>query len=92
MIRSFRHKGLKRLYEQDDRSRLPPEMVTRIEEILTFLDAAASLDDMNRPSFRLHPLKGDRLGTYAVVVRGPWRITFQFEDGHAFDVDFEDYH
>lgn len=92
MIKSFRHKGLKRLYEADDRSRLPPDMVPRIQELLTFLDVAASLDEMNRPSFRLHPLKGRRVGEYAVVVRGPWRIVFRFEDGDAYDVNFEDYH
>ena len=92
MILSFRHKGLKRLYENDDRRKLPPEMVPRIEEVLTFLDEATDLEHMNRPSFRLHPLKGKRKGEYAVDVQGPWRIVFRFENANAFDVNFEDYH
>jgi toxin HigB-1 len=58
MIGSIRHKGLKRLYENDDRRQLPAEMVERIREILTALDAADSLEGLNRPSFRLHALKG----------------------------------
>ncbi len=92
MIEKFKHKGLKRFYENGDRSKLPPEMVPRIEEILTFLDMARSLDEMNRPTFRLHPLKGRRKGEWAVDVQGPWRIVFRFANGNAFDVNFEDYH
>ena len=92
MIQNFRHRGLKRLYERNDRSRLPPEMVDRIEQILTFLDVAENVQEMDRPTFRLHPLKGNRRGQYAVDVRGPWRIVFRFEGGHAYDVDFVDYH
>jgi len=92
MIENFKHKGLKRFYEKDDRSKLPPQMVERIAEILFYLDIAASLDVMNRPTFRLHPLKGNRKGEYAVDVQGAWRIVFRFKDGNAFDVNFEDYH
>ena len=92
MICNFRHKGLKRLFEKGDRSKLPPEMVDRIEEILFYLDTARSLDNINRPSFRLHPLKGDRQGFWAVDVQANWRIVFRFEDGDALDVEFVDYH
>jgi toxin HigB-1 len=92
MIASFRHKGLKRLYEDDDRSRLPPELVDRIADILAALDAAAGPDDMNRPSYRLHPLKGARKGQWAVTVRANWRIVFGFSGGNVVDVDFVDYH
>ena len=92
MIVTFRHKGLKRLYEDDDRRLLPPEMMERIREILTALDAARSLEGLNRPSFRLHPLKGRLKGFRAVVVRANWRIIFRFADGKVFDVDLVDYH
>jgi len=92
MIQNFRHKGLKRFYEKDDRSKLPPEMVERIAEVLFYLDTAVTVEDINRPTFRLHPLKGNRKGQYAVDVQGAWRIVFRFEDGNAFDGNFEDYH
>ncbi len=92
MIVTFRHKGLKRLYEDDDRRLLPPEMMERIREILTALDAARSLEGLNRPSFQLHPLKGRLKGFWAVVVRANWRIIFRFADGKVFDVDLVDYH
>ncbi len=92
MIASFKHKGLKRLYEDGDRSKLPPELIERIEDILLVLDAATGPDGMNRPSFRLHPLKGDRKGQWAVTVRANWRIVFGFDGGNAIDVDFTDYH
>jgi len=62
MIGSFRHKGLERLYLDDDRKLLPPQLVGRIREILTALDAAQTIEGLNRPTFRLHPLKGDRKG------------------------------
>ena len=92
MILNFRHKGLKRFYEEDDRSKLPAEMVDRIAIVLADLDSATRPEDMNRPNFRLHPLKGDLKGYHAVTVRANWRIVFRFEDGHAHDVYFMDYH
>jgi proteic killer suppression protein len=92
MIESFRHKGLRRFYEDDDRRLLPPDMVERIREILTALDAAATLQELGRPSFRLHALKGQLRGFWAVSVRANWRIIFRFANGKAFDVNFVDYH
>lgn len=92
MIESFEHKGLKRFYEKGDRSKLPSDMVARIEEILSALDAASDIETINRPSFRLHPLTGNRRGQWAVTVRANWRIVFRFENGCAYDVNFEDYH
>jgi proteic killer suppression protein len=92
MIASFRHKGLKRLFEDDERKGVSPQYVTRIENILGLLDAAARVENMALPSFRLHPLKGDRKGFWAVTVSASWRIVFRFADGNAFDVDLVDYH
>lgn len=92
VIASVRRKGLKRLYDQDDRSRLPPDMVERIRDILALLAVAKEPAQLDRPSLRLHPLRGDRQGQWAVTVRANWRIVFRFEDGDAHDVDFVDHH
>jgi proteic killer suppression protein len=92
MIRSFRHKGLKRLVENDDRSKLPADMITRVRFIVAALDEASSVEDLDTPSFRLHALKGDLKGFHAVTVRANWRVIFRFEGEDAFDVDFVDYH
>ena len=92
MIQSFRHKGLKRLYEHDDRRRLPPEDVDKIRRILARLDTAREPEDMDAPGFRLHRLTGGLKGFWAVTVRANWRVIFRFEGGHALDVDYLDYH
>ena len=92
MIESFRHKGLKRLVEDDDQKHLPPDMVERIRDILTLLAAADKPADLDRPSLRLHALKGKLKGFWGVTVRANWRIIFRFEEGNAYDVDFLDYH
>ncbi len=92
MIRSFRHKGLKRLYERDDRRGIHPDLVPRARTILAHLDEAETIEDMDLPGFRLHPLKGDRKGFWSVSMSGNWRIIFRFEDGDALDVEFLDYH
>jgi toxin HigB-1 len=92
MIESFRHKGLKRLFENDDRKVVSAEHVRKIENILGLLNAAQKVEEMNLPTFRLHPLTGDLKGFWSVTVRANWRIVFRFEDGGAFDVDLMDYH
>ena len=92
MIASFRHRGLKRFYERGDRSRISADMVEKVENILAVLNRAKRPDDMDLPGFRLHPLKGDRAGEWAVTVRANWRITFRFSGGDAEDIDLVDYH
>lgn len=92
MIESFRHKGLQRLFEKDDGSKLPPDMLTRIKLILFRLHVSDEIQGMDIPPFRLHALKGDLKNFYAVTVRANWRIIFRFENGDAYDVDFIDYH
>jgi proteic killer suppression protein len=71
---------------------LPPELIDRIRVILIGLEVARQTSDLDRPGFRLHALKGDRKGSWSITVRANWRITFRFEDGRAYDVDFLDYH
>ena len=92
MIRSFKHRGLKRLYERGDRSHIRADLADRVEEILTVLDAAAEPKALAVPGYRLHPLKGKLRGFWSVTVRANWRIIFRYEEGHAFDVELTDYH
>lgn len=92
MIKSYRHKGLRLFFEKEDGSKLPPDMLQRIDLILSTLDAAEDIEGMDVSTFRLHQLKGDLKGVYAVTVRANWRIVFRFNEGDAFDVDFVDYH
>jgi len=92
MILSFRHKGLKRLYEEDDSRGVIQEHTEKLRDILARLDAAATSAEMELPGFRLHPLKGGLKGHWAVTVRANWRVIFRFSDGHAFDLDYIDYH
>lgn len=92
MIRSIRHKGLKRLYEDDDASGVNPDHARKLRNILARLDAARAIADMDLPGFRLHPLKGELRGFHAVTVRANWRVVFRFMDGGADDVDYVDYH
>jgi toxin HigB-1 len=92
MIISFRHKGLKRLHEDDDPRGVIAEHADKLRDILARLDAASAIEDMDLPGFRLHPLKGTLRGNWAVTVRANWRVIFRFADGDAFDVDYLDYH
>ena len=88
----FAHRGLRALFELHDARRLNGDHVARIERILSDLEAAEAAHDMNQPSYRLHPLKGDRRGLWSVRVSGNWRIVFRFVEGEAVDVDLIDYH
>ncbi len=92
MIGSIRNRKLKRLYEKGERRGIGANLVEKIERILANLDAAETIDHMRQPGYRLHELRGDLRGFYAVDVSGNWRIIFKFEDGKAFDVDLVDYH
>ena len=92
MIESFKHKNLKRLYEQGHRGGIGTNIRDRVERILLVLDEAQTLAEIDIPGYRLHPLTGQRQGLWSVRVTGNWRITFRFEDGNVYDVDLEDYH
>ncbi|HKM47792.1 MAG TPA: type II toxin-antitoxin system RelE/ParE family toxin [Terriglobales bacterium] len=91
-MRSIRHKGLKRLYEDDDLRGVITEHAVKLRDILARLDAAGAVADMDLPGFRLHPLKGELKGYWAVTVRANWRVIFRFAEGDALDVDYADYH
>ena len=92
MIRSIRHRGLKRFCESGDPSRIDAALRGKVQRILSALDAAESPRALDIPGFRLHPLKGDLEGFWSLTVSGNWRVIFRLEDGAAFDVDLLDYH
>jgi len=92
MIRSIRHKGLKRLHEDDDSRGVIREHAEKLRDILARLDAAGTIADMDVPGFRLHPLKAEYKGYWAVRVRANWRVIFRLADRDALDVDYVDYH
>lgn len=92
MIASIQHKGLKLLWAKNDSSRLPVDQVNKIRHILTLLDNAANVRDMNFPGAALHPLKGELANFWSVSVKANWRIIFRFENGNAYLVDYLDYH
>lgn len=92
MIQTFRHRGLQKLFDNDDRSKVNQDHVQRLRRILTQLEHAQTIEDMDVPGFGLHPLKGDRKGYWAVKVSGNWRVVFQFDEGHVWEVDYMDYH
>jgi proteic killer suppression protein len=92
MIESFRHKGLRQLFEEDNAKGVTAEHVRKLRQILALLDAAQNVADLDLVTFRLHALKGDLKGFWAVTVRANWRVIFRFKDGNASDVDLVDYH
>ena len=92
MIKSFKHRGLRRLYEDDDHRGIRPDLIEAVEDILGRLDRAETPHAMDLPGYRLHKLKGNLSGFWSVTVRANWRIVFRFEDANAVDVELIDYH
>lgn len=92
MIRSFKHRGLRRLYERDDRSGIRRDLLSRVENILARLDVATTPQALNLPGYRLHSLKGDLKGFWSITVSANWRIVFRFDGDDAIDVELIDYH
>lgn len=92
VIRSFRHEGLRQVYETGSSSGVQAAHVKRLRMQLAALDSARSIDDMDIPGFRLHPLKGPLRGRWSIRVDGNWPLTFEFRDGDAHVLDYEDYH
>ena len=92
VIKSFRHKGLRNLFETGSAAGVQPAHTKRLRMQLAALDTAYTVDDMNVPGWRLHPLKGELAGRWAITVNGNWRVTFEFREGNAYVLDYEDYH
>lgn len=92
MIESIQHKGLRLFFEGENTSKLTPHLIERIREILSLLDTAETIEQMNIPGYRLHRLSGNMKDFYSVRVSANYRIIFRFIEGNAFDVDFVDYH
>jgi proteic killer suppression protein len=92
MIKSFRHKGLRRLFETGIASGVQANHDKRLRLQLVALDTAKVIEDMDIPGFLLHALKGAMKGRWSITVNGNWRITFEFVDGNAYVLDYEDYH
>ncbi|MBS0557274.1 MAG: type II toxin-antitoxin system RelE/ParE family toxin [Proteobacteria bacterium] len=92
MIASFRHKGIERFFRSGNTSGIQPKHAARLRLLLAQLDQARIVGDMVAPGLKLHPLKGDRKGHWAVTVQANWRLTFRFENGNAEVVNYEDYH
>ena len=92
MIKSFKHKGLERLFVDGMRKGIQPQHAEKLEDILDRLDASAVVSDMGYPGSGLHPLKGNLKGHWAVKVSGGWRVIFRFKNGDAYVVDYLDYH
>ena len=92
VIRTFRHRGLRRGYDTGDFSRVQSRLAGRVAVALADLDAASKPSDLDMGGYRLHPLKGDMAGLWSIAVSANWRIVFRFEGGDAYDVDLIDYH
>jgi len=92
MIKSFKHKGLQKFFETGSIAGIQPAHKQKLRMRLTALDTATVLEDINLPGFRLHQLKGKMQGLWAIDVSKNWRITFEFQDGDVYVVNYEDYH
>ncbi|QVL42235.1 MAG: type II toxin-antitoxin system RelE/ParE family toxin [Alcanivorax sp.] len=92
MIKSFRHKGLKKFFTTGSTVGIQANHAPRLRRQLARLNVCASPREMDSPGWGLHPLKGALVGHYSVWVSGNWRLTFKFEDGDAILVDYQDYH
>ena len=92
MILSFKHKGLKNFFDTGSTAGIQPKHAQKLQLQLVTLDKAEDIAHMNFPGWRLHALKGDLAGHWSITVNGNWRITFRFENGNAYIVDYQDYH
>ncbi|MEL0637014.1 MULTISPECIES: type II toxin-antitoxin system RelE/ParE family toxin [Marinomonas] len=92
MIKSFKHKGLKKYFQTGSVAGIQAKHQSKLRMQLTAIDTAQVIDDINLPGFKLHPLKGDRNEIWSITVNGNWRITFEFIDGNAYILNYEDYH
>jgi proteic killer suppression protein len=92
MIKSFKHKGLEKFYESGSTKGIQAKHAKKLRMQLAALDTAQSVEDMDIPGYRLHQLTGDRRGIWAITVNANWRLTFEFEEGNVYILNYEDYH
>ena len=92
MIGTFRHKGLRQLFEDDLAKGVNPDHARKLKQVLSVMQAAQQIEALNLPTFRLHALTGDLKGFWSIAVRANWRVIFRFEDGRALEIDPVDYH
>ena len=92
MIKTFKHKGLRLYFETGSTRGIQVKHAGRLRMQLVALNTAMEVSDLDIPGYKLHPLKGDRKGFWSIAVSGNWRLTFEFRDGHAYLLDYEDYH
>ncbi len=92
MIRSIRHKGLRKFYESGSKAGIQASHANKLRMQLAALDTAQNIDDMDIPGFRLHELSGPSRNRWSITVNGNWRLTFEFRGGDAYLLDYEDYH
>ena len=92
MIKSFKHKGLERFFESGSTRGIQTKHSRKLRMQLSALDTAQTIEDIDVPGYRLHSLKGARKGLWSITVNGNWRVTFEFTDGNAYIVNYEDYH
>ena len=92
MIKNFKHKGLSRFYHAGSISGIQAKHANKLRNQLAALDTATVIEDLDLPGYRLHPLKGKRSGTWSIEVNGNWRLTFEFDNGDVYILNYEDYH
>ncbi|MCK5728330.1 MAG: type II toxin-antitoxin system RelE/ParE family toxin [Methylococcales bacterium] len=92
MIKSFKHKGLKNYFESGKTSGIQVKYQRKLRMQLVAIDTAQIIEDLDLPGFKLHSLKGSRAGIWSIRVNGNWRVTFEFIDGNAYILNYEDYH
>ena len=92
MIKSFKHKGLEKFFTTGSKAGIQAKHAEKLADRLAFLHAATCVEDMDKPGYRLHTLEGNLKGLWAVDVSVNWRIVFEFIDGDAYIVNYEDYH
>lgn len=92
MIKSWKHKGLRQFFESGSTAGIVSEHASKLETRLTALNLADCIEDLNFPGYKLHPLKGNKKGLWSIRVTGNWRLTFEFNDGDVYILNYEDYH
>jgi proteic killer suppression protein len=92
VIRTFRHRGIEKVFKTGAKTGIQPSHEAWLCILLTTLNLASVPQDMNRPGWDWHPLKGELKGHWAVTVNKNWRLTFTFDGADAILVDYQDYH